>query len=434
MTADPSPAATADDAAGGVFGELVGQQAVVEQLRTAAGSQTPAHAWLFTGPPGSGRSNAALAFAAALNCEVADPAGRGCGACRTCRLITGSSHPAVKVVSTESVSYRIEDVRELITAAQDRPQGGRWRVIVVEDADRMTERATNVLLKAIEEPPPHTIWILCAPSPADVLVTIRSRCRHANLRIPPSDAVAALLVARDGLDAEQAHFAARVAQNHVGVARRLAQNAEVRRRREDVVSLPLRVRTSSDAVQAAAKLVEMNQADAEAESSARLEAEQAALRRSLGLDPEEKIPPKLRSQFKRLEEDHTRRSKRAVADALDRSLIDLTAVFRDLLSLQLGAEVELINEHMRDDLTRHAEAMTAEQALGCLDAISAARSRIGQNVPPQLAMEALMMTFLPQRRPGERTGAGSASRPSSQAGSSSGGGRRRLPRPGDSKA
>lgn len=379
----------------GVFAELVGQEPVVEQLKRAVATSTPAHAWLFTGPPGSGRSNAARAFAAALNCDVEDPTARGCGACRSCRLVASSSHPSVKLVSTENVSYRIEDVRELVTTAQDRPQGARWRVIVVEDADRMTERATNVLLKAIEEPPPHTIWILCAPSPADVLVTIRSRCRHVSLRIPPAESVAGLLVARDGLNQQQAHFAARVSQNHIGVARRLARDPEVRRRREDVVTLPLRVRSSSDAVQAAGALVEMTRADADAISDARLTQEQNILRRSLGLDPEEKIPPKLRSQFKRLEEESTRRAKRAVADSLDRALIDLTAVYRDVLSLKLTAGVELINEHLRAELTLQAENLSAEHALGCLDAISAARMRIGQNVPPLLAMEALMMSFLP---------------------------------------
>ncbi|GAA1154035.1 DNA polymerase III subunit delta' [Nesterenkonia sandarakina] len=380
-----------------VYTELVGQDGVVEQLRRAAGSGTPAHAWLFTGPPGSGRSNAARAFAAALNCEQEEPAARGCGECRSCRLVAAESHPSVKLVSTENVTYKIDDVRELITTAQEKPQGARWRVIVVEDADRMTERATNVLLKAIEEPPPHTLWVLCAPSPADVLVTIRSRCRLVSLRIPPTEAVAQLLTSRDGLNEQQAQFAARVSQNHIGVARRLARDPEARRRREQVVTLPLRLTSSSAAIKAAGSLVEMTQADAASTAEARLESEQASLRRSLGLEAEEKIPPKLRSQFKKLEEENTRRAKRAVADSLDRALIDLTAVFRDVLSLKLGTGVELINEHLREELQRYAESLSAEQTLAGLDAINAARTRITQNVPPLLAMEALMMQFLPGR-------------------------------------
>lgn len=397
----PPPEATAAPrTAAGVFAELVGQDAVIGQLTAAAAAGTPAHAWLFTGPPGSGRSNAARSFAATLNCTAPPEPGVGCGGCNSCRLVASDSHPAVSLVSTENVSYRIEDVRELITTAQDRPQGHAWRVIVVEDADRMTERATNVLLKSIEEPPPQTIWVLCAPSPADVLVTIRSRCRHVSLRIPPTDAVAALLAERDGLNEEQAAFAARVSQNHIGMARRLAADPEARSRREKVVGLPLSVRSASQAVLAAADLVAMAQADAESEAQGRLAQEQSSLRRSLGLDAQEKIPPKLRSQFKRMEEESARRAKRAVTDSLDRTLIDLTAVYRDVLSIKLRAGVVLINEHLREQLGDLAEALSPEQALSCLDALNTARVRITQNVPPALAMEALMMSLIPRRSHG----------------------------------
>ncbi|WP_120006385.1 DNA polymerase III subunit delta' [Nesterenkonia muleiensis] len=391
--APPPSLSPATDSGG--FSELVGQHDAVEQLSDAAASGSPTHAWLFTGPPGSGRSNAARAFAAALNCEQG-----GCSTCQSCRMVSAGSHPTVTMVSTENVSYRIEDVRQLITTAQDRPQGHRWRVIVVEDADRMTERATNVLLKAIEEPPPQTIWVLCAPSPADVLVTIRSRCRHISLRIPPVEAVEALLVERDGLSPEQAGFAARVSQSHIGVARRLAADVEARNRREQTVSLPLKVRSASQAVLSAAELVSMAQADAASESESRLAREQTALRRSLGLEPEEKIPPKLRTQFKRLEDDAARRAKRTVTDSLDRTLIDLTAVYRDVLSIKLNTGAELINEHLRAQLAELAETLSAEQALGCLDALNTARTRITQNVPPALAMEALMMHLIPRRHRG----------------------------------
>lgn len=393
----PAQSATsADRSANDVFAELVGQENVVDQLRTAVASGEPTHAWLFTGPPGSGRSNAARAFAAALNCQQ----GGGCGQCRSCRLVASDSHPAVSLVSTENVNYRIEDVRQLVSTAYDRPQGARWRVIVVEDADRMTERATNVLLKSIEEPPPQTIWVLCAPSPADVLVTIRSRCRHVSLRIPPTEAVAELLVARDGLNGAQAGFAARVSQNHIGVARRLAASSEARERREQVVALPLRVRSASQAILAASELVAVAQAEADAEAETRLATEQAGLRRALGLEPAEKVPPKLRAQFKRLEDESTRRAKRAVTDSLDRTLIDLTAVYRDVLSIKLGAGVELINEHLRAELKQLATALSPEQALGCLDALNNSRLRISQNVPPLLAMEALMMALIPRRHRG----------------------------------
>lgn len=393
---DVGAPASSTSASPGVFSKLVGQEAVVEQLQAAVASGSPTHAWLFTGPPGSGRSNAARAFAAALNCE----SGRGCGSCRSCQLVGTDSHPAVSLISTENVSYRIDDVRELISTAQDRPQGAQWRVLVIEDADRMTERATNVLLKAIEEPPPQTIWMLCAPSPADVLVTIRSRCRHVSLRIPPAEAVAQLLIERDGLNESQAAFAARVSQNHIGMARRLAASAEARQRREKVVGLPFRISSSSEAVLAAADLVSTAEDDAEAQAQQRLTQEHASLRRTLGLDLEEKIPAKLRAQFKKLDDESTRRAKRTVADSLDRTLIDLLAVYRDVLSLKLSTNVELINEHLRDQLEPLAQRLSPEHALSCLDALNTARIRITQNVPPQLAMEALMMSLIPRRNHG----------------------------------
>lgn len=192
-----------------VWKDLPGQERVIEQLQRAATGGAMTHAWLMTGPPGSGRTNAARAFAAALECEKPDPASKGCGECQACRTVLAGTHPDVSMVTTENVTYSIEDVRHLINTAHDRPATGRWRIIIVEDADRMTERTTNVLLKAIEEPPPHTVWILCAPSPADVLITVRSRCRNVTLRIPDNADVAELLVRRDGLTPEQAEFAAR---------------------------------------------------------------------------------------------------------------------------------------------------------------------------------------------------------------------------------
>ncbi|WP_188037789.1 DNA polymerase III subunit delta', partial [Actinotalea sp. JY-7885] len=202
-----------------VWTELVGQRHAVEVLREAAtdpGAMT--HAWLLTGPPGSGRSNAARAFAAALQCTEG-----GCGRCQACTTTLAGTHADVMVVATEKVTISIDEVRELIGVAQRAPSQGRWRVIVLEDADRMVERTSNVLLKAIEEPPPRTVWLLCAPSPQDVVVTIRSRCRGVALRVPPVDDVAALLVERDGADREVARMAARAAQSHIGLARRLAR-------------------------------------------------------------------------------------------------------------------------------------------------------------------------------------------------------------------
>ena len=377
-----------------VWSDLPGQAAVIEQLSRAAAAERPAHAWLFTGPPGSGRSNAAKSFAAALLCDHPDPAERGCGTCHACRTVLAGSNADATLVATENVTFSIQEMRELVGKAQDKPSSGRWRVIIIEDADRMTERTTNVLLKAIEEPPPRTIWILCTPSPADVLVTIRSRCRPVSLRIPPPDDVAALLVRRDGADPELAGFAARVSQSHIGVARRLATDADARHRRDTIVRLPLRLRGVADAVTAAGELVEFSIADAAAASEQRNEAEREALLVALGAPEKGAMPPAIRSQLKRLEEDQKRRAKRSVSDSLDRVMIDLSTFFRDVLSLQLGTGSELVNEYLRPDLTAYAERSTPEQTLGRMDAIAQARQRLGTNVAPVLAMEAMAVSLL----------------------------------------
>ncbi|MBB5747769.1 DNA polymerase III subunit delta' [Micrococcus sp. TA1] len=399
MTA-PSPVPadqTTPAALAPAWADLAGQQAAVEQLSRAAAADRPTHAWLFTGPPGSGRSNAARAFAQALQCEVEDPDRRGCGSCHACLTVAAGTHADVKVLATENVTYKIDEVRDLIALAQDRPTSGRWRVFIMEDADRMTERATNVLLKAIEEPPERTVWMLCAPSPADVLVTIRSRCRQVGLRIPAVRAVADLLVERDGLDPDLALFAARASQSHVGMARRLARDEGSRSRRESVVHLPLRVKATSDAVAMAKELVEVTQQEAASSAEVRNAEERRNLLRSLGLAEDEKVPAKLRHHVKRLEDAQTARNKRAVHDTLDRAMIDLTGLFRDVLALQLGTDAELVNEHLRDELASYARAASPERTVERIDAVSTARRRLAGNVPPLLALEAMATSFLPDR-------------------------------------
>lgn len=378
-----------------VWEDLPGQEKTITALSRAVAEGNPSHAWLFTGPPGSGRTNAARAFAAALQCRVQDPQSRGCGQCKACVTVLAGTHPDVALIFTEKVNYQIDDVRELITKAQDRPSTAPWRVIIVEDADRMTERTTNVLLKSIEEPPPHTIWILCAPSPADVLVTIRSRCRAVALAVPTKEAVAELLVRRDGLSAAQADFAARVSQSHIGIARRLARDEDARIRRDRIVRMPLRIQGVTAAVMAAGDLVELSTAEATAASTERAEAEASALRATLGIAADAPVPPQQRSQFKALEENAKRRARRSTHDALDRSLIDLTTFFRDVLVLQLDSGTELVNDYLAEELRSYAAASRPEDTIAKIDAIAEARTRIGSNVAPLLAIEAMMVMLRP---------------------------------------
>ncbi|GAB4100960.1 DNA polymerase III subunit delta' [Sinomonas halotolerans] len=378
-----------------VWDGLPGQAHVVDQLRRAAAGEGLTHAWLFTGPPGSGRSTAAKAFAAALNCEADDPAARGCGQCTSCREVLAETHPDVAFVRTEKVTITIDEAREMVTKAGDRPQSGRWRIMVVEDADRMAERTTNVLLKAIEEPTPRTVWMLCAPSPADVLVTIRSRCRPVGLRLPPVEDVAALLVERDGADPALALEAARAAQSHVGIARRLVQDPSARERRTATVRLPLTLSTVSQAVALAERLTAIATEEATSSNEERDAAERSKLLATLGVAEGERLPPSLRSQVRALEEDQKRRAKRSVTDSLDRTLTDLLSFYRDVLVVQLGGAVELVNTELGEDIAGFAAGSSPEQTLARMDAINLTRQRItSTNVAPLLAVEAMAVALI----------------------------------------
>ncbi|KGM13432.1 DNA polymerase III subunit delta', partial [Cellulomonas bogoriensis 69B4 = DSM 16987] len=333
----------------------------------------------------------ARAFAAALQCPAA-----GCGRCQACTTTVAGTHADVSVVATEKVTFSIDEVRDLIGVAQRAPSQGRWRVMVLEDADRMTERTSNVLLKAIEEPPPRTVWVLCAPSPQDVVVTIRSRCRGVALRVPPVGAVADLLVRRDGIDRDVAVVAARAAQSHIGMARRLARDPEARARRSRVLELVGSVRGVGDAVLAAAELVETATAEAKAATEDRDAAERTALLRTLGVEDGGTLPPTSRAQVRQLEEDQKRRATRTQRDMLDRALVDLLSLYRDVLVLQLGAGVEAVNAAHGDLVRRLAEECPAEQTLRRMDAVGEARTRLEGNVAPLLAVEAMAVALRPQ--------------------------------------
>ena len=373
-----------------VWDDVVGQEPAVAVLRRAvADPNAMTHAWLLTGPPGSGRSVGAKAFAAALQCPVG-----GCGTCHECRTALEGTHADVDVIATEGLSLKVDLVRDLVQLAARRPSVGRWRVIVIEDADRLGERAADALLKALEEPAPRTVWILCAPSLEDVIITIRSRCRHVRLRTPPVEAVAALLVRRDGIDPAMATFAARAAQCHVGLARRLARDEGARIRRRDVIALAGKIHGVGDAIGAAADLEGIAKEEATASSTERDVAEKARLMQTLGADPGARTqPPQVRSQIAGLESEQKMRAKRSVRDVIDRSLTDLLSIYRDALVVHTGASIGLVNQDMIDQVHHLAGVLSPERLLGCMDAIGTARERIDANVQPLLALEAMAISL-----------------------------------------
>lgn len=383
-----------------VWDELVGQAQVVATFQAAATGARPqvptaamSHAWLVTGPPGSGRSTAALAFAAALECSGAEP---GCGQCEGCRQTLAGTHPDVVRLATDRMIITIDEVKSLIEQAGRMPWQGRWRVILVEDADRMDERTTNVLLKSIEEPPPYTVWLLCTPSSEDVLPTIRSRCRLVRLCVPSAQAVADLLVKRDGAEPQLALRAARASQSHIGLARHLAKDEGAWERRRELMSAPISLRSVGDAVFAAADLLEQAEKEAEAASTARDAQEKAALIRTLGLEGESRIPPAMRGQIKALEDNQKRRAKRAVTDVLDRAMVDLLSFYRDVLSRQLGSQLDSVNFDLEQEIGQVAAGSTAEQTLARVAAVEQCRARLKTYVSPLLALESLMVQLRPQ--------------------------------------
>lgn len=379
-----------------VWDALGGQPHAVDVFRRAAeasrGLGGPEQAtamtnsWLITGPPGSGRSTMGYAFAAALLCEQG-----GCGTCPSCTQVRARSHPDLTAVVTETVQLDIRTARELVERASMSPMASRFRVIVVEDADRMVARTSNTLLKAIEEPPASTVWILCAPSEADLLPTIRSRVRTVQLRVPTVGDVADLLVRRDGVEPAMAERAAREAQSHVGMAKRLATSPEAWSRRDASLDHVLQLRTTGEAVRKAAQLVAIAEEDGQAQSADRDEVERAEAFRSLGLEPGQAVPRQMRGIVRDLEDHQKRRAKRAQIDGIDRILTDIQSLLRDLLLVQLETGTDLVNERRREEIESIARVSTPEATLASLDGISSARARLAANVPPVLAIEAFLI-------------------------------------------
>lgn len=351
------------------------------------------HAWLFTGPPGSGRSVAARAFAAALLCPEL-----GCGHCASCHQVLAGTHADLLLVRPDGLSYGVRQTRVLVLRAATTPVSGRWRAIVFEDADRTTEQAANALLKAIEEPAHRTVWLLCAPSPDDMVPTIRSRCRLVTLRTPPADAIAAMLSRRDGIDPGRALQAARAAQGHIGRARRLATDPEAVRRRAEVLEVPAHIDGVGSAIAAAARLVEAADAEAAAVTAELDEPEQAELRRALGEGSSGKgVAKAVRGSAGALKELTDRQKSRATRlkrDSLDRALLDLAGFYRDVLAVQFGAPVELANADVEADIRRVAAATTPESTLRRVRAVMTCRERVEANAHPLLAAEAMTLALL----------------------------------------
>ena len=381
-----------------VYADLVGQEHIAQILQKAVAatrvedldgeisSQEMTHAWVFTGPPGSGRSSAAIAFAQALVCP-----NNGCGTCNACRSAVNGSHADVEIIRTEGLSIKIDEVRELLTRVARAPSMGGWRVVVMEDADRLTESAANALLKAIEEPGNRTVWLLCAPTLHDVLPTIRSRCRHLQLVTPSNRAVAQVLQNRDGISPQMADFAARVSQGHIGRARYLATNESVRNTRTTIMKLPLTLKGISSAFAAAQTLIDLATEQANTESEARNQNEIDDLSLAYGKGATGRGMATGGSKaIKELEKEQKTRSTRMVRDGLDAALLDIATFYRDVMMVQAGSTDSLINQELENQITTYATNTKPYTTINKINAIMAARVKLNQNAAPLLTIEALM--------------------------------------------
>lgn len=405
----------------GVFDRLAGQEDAVAQLTAAAeaaregrarvvgtdsGDGRMVHAWLFTGPPGSGRSVAATAFAAALQCE--HPEIVGCGECRACQTVLAGTHADVHHLAPQGVNILLKDVRATIHRASSRPGTGRWQIVVVEEADRLTEQSGNALLKVVEEPPARTVFLLCSPTtdPQDVMVTLRSRSRHVYLRQPGADAVERALLAGGGVDPESAHWAAGVSSGHVGRARWLATDPATRERRERVLGLPMVMHDPGRAFPLADELVRTAEEEAGAQNSEADSREVDELRTALGAGGTGKGTAAAgrgaAGAVKELERSQKSRRTRSTRDSLDLALVDLAGFYRDALMAGLGVRgggtgadtgagaVVLVHPDRADETGRLGRHYPPEAVLRAIDAVQRCRESIGVNVKPKFALSAMV--------------------------------------------
>ena len=367
-----------------VFDDLIDQEAVIATLKDAVAaskdssnnSQEMTHSWLFTGPPGSGRSNAAIAFAAALLCEHG-----GCNICTNCLTVKDGSHADIELIRTEGLSIKVDEVRELITRTSWSPSVGNYRVVVIEDADRLTESAANALLKVIEEPGARTVWLLCAPTLTDVIPTIRSRCRHLTLRTPSVAAVTKLLIERDGIDPEMAKFAASAAQGHIGRAKYLATNEEARKTREKILNIPFTVKDLASAFEAANALLELAKNQAKYESEIRDEEELTKLKESYGTTGS-RLATGGSKAFKELEKEQKTRNTRLVKDFLDQELLEIINGFSALISIRYAKSLK------KDNIAKQ------EQQMKCYLAAIEAQKSIKLNYSQNLILEKMFVQFI----------------------------------------
>ncbi|PAT07015.1 DNA polymerase III subunit delta' [Corynebacterium hadale] len=352
------------------------------------------HSWLFTGPPGSGRSQAAMAFAAALVCT--DPHEVGCGRCAGCRDALADQHADVVHVVPKELIIKTEYIRDIVAQAARMPTVASHRVLIIENADRLHPAAADALLKTVEEPPERTVIIMLAPStdPEDFSQTLRSRCRHLYIPSPSESELVRILIDEEGASEHDARLAAATSLRHVGRARLLVRNPDIQQRRARAINLAELIFHGAQAFQAVGSLVkatEKEAVDAYAEEDA---VERAKLEQALGMGAKGKGAAKaLRgaaSSIKELESRQKARGTRRKRDVFDLVLVDLAGVYRDALVVQSGADVPLTHPDFEPLAREVADRVPAAGLVACQDAIAQCRARLHQSVTPTVAFNGMI--------------------------------------------
>lgn len=377
-----------------VFADLVGQQQVIQQLEQAI--NTPrnnpghemTHAWLFTGPPGSGRSNVAKAFAASLVCKK-----RGCGTCDDCRTSLAGTHPDLEIVDVSGLSIKIDEIREIVTRSSWGASTSNWRVVVIEDCDRMTEAAANALLKALEEPGASTIWLLCAPTLHDVLPTVRSRCRHMNLKTPTTNEITKYLVEKMHVTREEAESVAAISQGHIGKATRLLRAPDRKTIRRKAFSILFLIKSENAAIKAAAELLQLAQEQVDSRNVALIEKELDELRTVMQSGPKGMLSGGAKA-IKDLERDQKARTNRSIKDEIDGYLLDYTSFFRDCLI----TNGPWINSDFSIEISNYSKLLPSGSINSILVKLNELRDRLSTNASHPLLLESFFTFFSLQNR------------------------------------
>jgi len=352
---------------------------IARQLATGG----PSHAWLLLGPSGAGKRATALAMAAALDCDV-NP-GVGCGHCRACTRIMRRQHPDVHHIAPEGPLIPVDVVRDQVNPEAARsPFEARYKVFVIEEADRMNIPAQNALLKTVEEPQPDTVFILVSQNEEEILETLRSRCTTVRLEPVAQERIEEML-RREGAAPEAARVAARACLGDLEKARAFAFDVSVADRRRVWGSLPSRLENPLAALDAAAEVAEEARAAVKERERAQRE-EVLELGEALG---EGRGTATARNA---LAKRHRRELKRLEEEVLGEALTFLATFYRDVAARRAGARDALTNIDAKREIDLWAKADASDAALlAACERCLKARASFVSNANPALAIEATLV-------------------------------------------